>query len=821
MKKLLYLIINIIMFSTISVLAYAYETTNVSVSISNNIINAQKIDNEWYVFLPSHADLTALSLNVGENDFNLSGNLNNLNVNFGDIVDITALSSADIDGAHLLKIKTNDSEINIKILKSSNVSSMFIKSDDPIGHGRNYVDLVKGNKASGQVTVTTSDGRIVYNGSFKEIKGRGNSTWTGSDKKPYQIKLGESANLLNDNNADNENKTWVLLANSFDPTLIRNTMTYNLAKEIGMSYSPDCMPVDLYYDNEYRGSYLLSEKVEISKGRIDITNLEDVIEKAGISAEISYSEDTNAYGSKFKYANEPVVPDNTSWGFLLEYEYADRVEEENCWFATTNGSHIVIKSPENLPKSFVKRLSERYQEFEDAVYNGGVNPNNGRPYTDFVNLDSLVKMFAIEQFSKDIDAFTTSTYMYLDENLEFNYGPVWDFDIAYGIGSNNEADENQLTTGLTVFNTDFCKKIMSISSFRKQFTEFYNKKFTPIVENIILGGDSGNFLQSLNSYVSQVYNSQIMNSYLWKYSGFRNNITPWIFDDYFENVDYLENFILNRHQWIKNSINNSSDANIKKINIYTYYDEVNDNVYYSLGENNYYYLKFLSIEDGLMKLKHLSGIEYSDNLEVYVNDVKTEYSIDDLECVIVKIPDKHNIMAPKKENIIFKDVNSDSWYHDYVYNVYNKGWMKGVTEKRFQPDEPLKKGMVLTALFRLSNSEGAKHKFAISSECYNDTAIWAINENIIFEHEKDFMRFKENITRQEAAVLFYKASGKPKIDYSLAFSDNYKIDSYAVDAIKWCVKNGIFSGDNKNRLNPDKYLSRAEFTKMLSVYANL
>ncbi len=823
MKKILYLLtIFIIIFLSFTILTYASEVTDVFVTIGSNNINAQNIEGQLYLFLPSYADLTKLSLNV-ENSYSYlaEGNNQTVSLSTSELLNVFELSEPDSLGIYSLNITTDNQEYAIKLLKSSNVSSVFINSNDAVNFGKTYIDAQKGNKASGNVDVIDAKGNIIYSGAFKEIKGRGNSTWTGADKKPYQIKLSEKSNLLNDGETTNESKTWVLLANSFDPTLIRNQLTYDLAKEIDMPYSPESTPVDLYYDGVYIGSYLLSEKVEISEGRVDISNLENEIEKVGLPDDITFSKDTNIYGNEFKYAEGVVVPDYASLGFLLEYEYPDRVNEENCWFSTSNGNYIVIKSPENLPKSFVKRLSERYQEFENAVYNGGINPYNSRPYTDFVNIDSLVKMFAIEQFSKDIDAFVSSTYMYLDENMEFNYGPVWDFDISYGIGSNSETDENQKTSGFTVFNTDLSKKLLNIPHFKKLYIDFYNHKLTPLIENVILGHERGLYLKPLENYSSDIVNSQIMNFCVWEYSGFSGNKSDWIFDNYYENLDYLKKFISNRHQWTKIAINNHYIEDIETVNIYTYYDEINNQIYFSLGEKDYYFMKFISVDNNFVKLKHLSGIEYSSDIEVFINNIKAEFEIDDLDCIVVKIPHHHNVMPSKTENVIFKDVNSQSWYYDYVYNVYNKGWMKGVTEKRFQPDEPLKKGMVITALFRLSQADGAANKYAVSSECYNDAASWAVEQGIIFEYEKEFMELNHLITRQEAAILFYKAAGELNVEYALNFSDSHKIDSFAVDAVKWCVKNGIFSGDNKNRLNPDNYLSRAEFTKMLTVYSEL
>ena len=79
------------------------------------------------------------------------------------------------------------------------------------------------------------------------------------DKRPYQIKLSKKASLI-DGTKGNASKKWVLLANYADPTLLRNSIVLNTAYELGISSTPQCRTIDLYYDGEYCGTYLLAEK---------------------------------------------------------------------------------------------------------------------------------------------------------------------------------------------------------------------------------------------------------------------------------------------------------------------------------------------------------------------------------------------------------------------------------------------------------------------------------------------------------------------------------------------------------------------------------
>lgn len=63
-----------------------------------------------------------------------------------------------------------------------------------------------------------------------EFKGRGNSSWIAS-KKSYQIKFSKKTSLFGMKKA----KKYVLIANYCDDALIRNAMTYDIGKDLGLA----------------------------------------------------------------------------------------------------------------------------------------------------------------------------------------------------------------------------------------------------------------------------------------------------------------------------------------------------------------------------------------------------------------------------------------------------------------------------------------------------------------------------------------------------------------------------------------------------------
>ena len=111
------------------------------------------------------------------------------------------------------------------------------------------------------------------------IRGRGNSTWKYHEKKPYKIRLKTAADLF----GMGESNEWALMANSTDPSLLKNRVTSWLGSRSGLSYTPQMIPVDVVMigsesGRKELGSYLLSEQISVEPSRIAIDELgEDVI----------------------------------------------------------------------------------------------------------------------------------------------------------------------------------------------------------------------------------------------------------------------------------------------------------------------------------------------------------------------------------------------------------------------------------------------------------------------------------------------------------------------------------------------------------------
>src|SRR6185503_17093038 len=118
---------------------------------------------------------------------------------------------------------------------------------------------------------TGGPGCTAVNPSLTRVRGRGNTTWL-RDKKPYNINLDKKTDLC----GMGSNKKWALLANDFDPALMRTEASMYLGEQLtNMAWVPETRPVDVFINGTFLGSYTLIERVEIASNRVDIDELKD------------------------------------------------------------------------------------------------------------------------------------------------------------------------------------------------------------------------------------------------------------------------------------------------------------------------------------------------------------------------------------------------------------------------------------------------------------------------------------------------------------------------------------------------------------------
>ncbi len=316
-------------------------------------------------------------------------------------------------------------------LFSAHLPAVFIDTTsetfETIDHDKNY-------REPATLTVLTADGEVSLYQPLEYIKSRGNKSYLEFDKKPYQIKFAEEVPLL----GMEEGKTWILLANASDPTLLRNALARNLAKHLGLAQSDDGVFIDLYLNGSYAGNYYVTEKVEVKENRLDITDLETATENVNTHSDLS------VYGflqtETSKAAAIPNDPADITGGYLIERDFKDRFlreEQDNgSYFISDAGECFILRSPSCVSEKQLAYISRYVQSAENAILApNGVDPSTGRPYTELIDADSFARKYLLEEVTANYDGGVASSYFYKDADRvdgRLYAGPVWDYDVSFG-----------------------------------------------------------------------------------------------------------------------------------------------------------------------------------------------------------------------------------------------------------------------------------------------------------------------------------------------------------------------------------------------------
>lgn len=184
----------------------------------------QDSDGQFYIFLPSYAELSNTRLRLHTMvPIQIDGQLITDNLN-GGVFQLGEQYELTYTAWGKQQYST------LTFMKSANIASMYI---DTKSGTMDYIHEEKGNKEAGSIRIYDAEGNKSYAGELAFIKGRGNFTWSEYEKKPYSLKLEESALLLGMGAAEK----WILLANAGGSSYIRNKIVYSFAQEFGMAYT--------------------------------------------------------------------------------------------------------------------------------------------------------------------------------------------------------------------------------------------------------------------------------------------------------------------------------------------------------------------------------------------------------------------------------------------------------------------------------------------------------------------------------------------------------------------------------------------------------
>ena len=438
----------------------------------------------------------------------------------------------------------------LTILQGSAVPALFIECDAEKlkAAGRSKDTAV----TEGRAVWTEADGTVTYDGALTQLKGRGNNTFR-YNKKPYQIKLGEKASLGGMGKA----KTWVLLANWTDISQLRNRIVLDMSREIGLKNAVGCVPADVWINGLYQGLYLVTEKIQIGKERIPVTNLEKATEQVN-TAPLNPGKIKTEKGGEFPLMRSyPSIadPEDITGGYIATIEKYHRMRDTViAGFRTVEGLSVQIKEPTYPSKAQTVYLARRITEMQDAlIAKDGVNPKTGKRFDEYLDTTSFAQRFLIEDWCENYDFIGGSQFLYKDSDLVdplIYAGPSWDYDLCFGNMQDRGYSPRGRHVTLSQRDANIWWLLSRQESFMTQVKETWKETFRPAAA-VLLGeaeAKAGGSLRSLDEYRAEIEASAAMNFTRWGINS--ETSAPEAGGSFDRAFSYLKNWIAERTAWM-------------------------------------------------------------------------------------------------------------------------------------------------------------------------------------------------------------------------------------------------------------------------------
>ncbi|WP_291125922.1 CotH kinase family protein [Flavobacterium sp. UBA6031] len=506
--------------------------------------------------------------------------------------------------------------------RQSNLPTLFITTTNaqPVIDKVNYVPgniVIKSADLTEQLSMITG------------IRGRGNSTW-GMAKKPYRIKLDKKTNILN---LPAKAKSWVLLANYADKTLIRNAVAFKISSILGFEFTPSARFVDLVLNGTYLGNYMLTDQMEAGPGRVNV-DLQD---------------------------STVITEPNITGGYFLELD--GFAADPDTWFTSGKGLKITVHSPDVVNQTQLTYIQNYINSFENTLFSADfADPIKG--YRAIVDTTSLINWYIGCELTGNSDSFW-STYIYkkrLDDKLYF--GPMWDYDIAF----NNDSRLGDATLKLMRQNAFYPRTWIEQMWLDPWFQKAVLRRWQQLT--------AANLLGVLNTYVDETASlinvSEQLNFRKWNVLSSRVYLEPYLFSTYGEGVDFLKTYLSQRVSFLTSSFSSVVPAKPSEAFVAT---------------NNYY---------RILNKKTNNSIDVTDNSvdpnaslvmwQPAEEDFAQLWVIKQISTDLYQIVNKNSGLAMAgngiNKNLIQIPVNSTDQAQQWAISPVNTGDIYGVVNKK-------------------------------------------------------------------------------------------------------------------------------------------
>lgn len=328
------------------------------------------------------------------------------------------------------------------------------------------------------------------------IRGRGNSTFTGMPKVGIKLEFEKKQALLN----MPKDKDWALIPNFADKTHLKNFITYKLADWLGDEYTPRAKFVEVYLNREYLGLYLLSETAKVSKNRVNI-------------------------------------PDTDS-SFLIEI--GPNYKSGKTYFEQDNRLFKICHPKNPAARSYIA-ITQHIKQWSEYLAKGSFDGPDS--LATWLDIEDYIRYYWIQELSKNMDAaFHRSIFFTWNVGDPIKMGPVWDFDVAYG---NWKDDSLRAPSEWYIRNSGWNKLLFNDPMVQKRAKVYWTKHrdfFETITDSISKYG------KMVKPYTTNDFKRwPILNST-------ENWAHKEAYGSYDEAIDSLNSWIKQRTKWINDNL---------------------------------------------------------------------------------------------------------------------------------------------------------------------------------------------------------------------------------------------------------------------------
>lgn len=470
----------------------------------------------------------------------------------------------------------------------------------------------------------------ISNSNFLDYDGKIGIELRGSssqalDKKPYGFTTRLDDNISNNNvsllGMPSEND-WVLNSLAFDPSMMRDFLSYTLASNMG-NYAQRLQYVEVIVNDDYKGVYILTEKIKIDGDRVDLVKLTNTDNaQPEISGGYIVKSDKLTGGDVVAWS----MPSYSGWNTNFLH---DSPKTEDITFAQ-----------DNYIESVFNNLASKTNPANPSITNG---------YPTVIDIPSFIDYMLMVELASNVDSYVFSTFFHKDRNGKLRAGPVWDFNLTYG---NDLFEWGYDRSFYDIWQFEYNNENVGPKFWRDLFYNptyrcYFAKRWFELTEtNEPLHYETIENL--IDETVNLIAESQIREQIRWE-----------SVDTHLENVAEMKVWIQNRISWINSHI--GSSANCENVNTPAL---VISKIHYN------------PLDDGGFVSKDLEFIEITNNTNQTVN--LTGFYIKELG-ISYQFPANSMIQANQKiylcsNTTAFSNYYGVSAFGQFTRNLSNKSY---------------------------------------------------------------------------------------------------------------------------------------------------